>query len=211
LWLSFDEWNVWYRQRNGDGGRQEAPHLLEEIYNLEDALLVGGILITLLRNADRVKIACLAQLVNVIAPIMTNANGLFRQTIYYPYSLALQFARGRVLNLLIDSPTYSVAGMDAVAYVDAAATLDLEGGSTALFMLNRDLDKAREIEVVWEDKAPGAMLASQILTGDDLKATNGFDAPHPVRPQPFDRPATRNGSTKFEVPARSYTVIQWKA
>ena len=111
LWLSFDEWNVWYRQRTGDavdGRRQEAPHLLEEIYNLEDALLVGGLLITLLRNADRVKIACLAQLVNVIAPIMTNANGLFRQTIFYPYSWALQYARGRVLNVLIESPTYDV-------------------------------------------------------------------------------------------------------
>ena len=84
LWLSFDEWNVWYRARSGDavdGRRQEAPHLLEEVYNLEDALLVGGLVNTLLRNADRIKIACLAQLVNVIAPIMTNSNGLFRQTI----------------------------------------------------------------------------------------------------------------------------------
>src|SRR5437762_1756786 len=105
-----------------NGRRQEAPHLLEEIYNLEDALLVGGLLITLMRNADRVKIGCLAQLVNVIAPIMTNANGLFRQTIYYPYSWALQYARGRVLNVLIESPTYSVPGMDAVGYIDAVAT-----------------------------------------------------------------------------------------
>src|ERR1700694_2565058 len=100
LWLSFDEWNVWYRARSGDavnGRMQEAPHLLEEVYNLEDALLVGGIINTLLRNADRVKLACLAQLVNVIAPIMTNAAGLYRQTIYYPYSWAIQFARGSVL------------------------------------------------------------------------------------------------------------------
>ena len=84
--------------RNGDdvdGHEQEAPHLLEEVYNLEDALLVGGLINTLLRNADRVKLACLAQLVNVIAPIMTNANGLFRQTIYYPYSWALQICPGR--------------------------------------------------------------------------------------------------------------------
>ena len=115
LWLSFDEWNVWYRERSGaatDGNRQEAPHLLEEIYNLEDALLVGGLIITLLRNADRVKIACLAQLINVIAPIMTNANGMFRQTIYYPYAWALQYANGNVLNLLVQSPTYEVSHMD---------------------------------------------------------------------------------------------------
>jgi alpha-N-arabinofuranosidase len=214
LWLSFDEWNVWYRQRSGnavDGRRQEAPHLLEEIYNLEDALLVGGLVITLLRNADRVKIACLAQLVNVIAPIMTNPTGLFRQTIYYPYNWALQYARGRVLNLLIESPTYAVPGMDAVGYIDATATINPEDGRTALFILNRDLSKAREIEVVWEDTAKTRVAVSQVLTGNDLKAVNGFDAPERVKPQVFDKPSTTNGRTRFEVPARSYTVIQWEA
>jgi alpha-L-arabinofuranosidase len=214
LWLSFDEWNVWYRERSGnavDGRRQEAPHLLEEIYNLEDALLVGGLLITLMRNADRIKIACLAQLVNVIAPIMTNANGLFRQTIYYPYSWALQYARGRVLNLLIESPVYDVRGMDAVGYIDAAATTNPEDGSTTLFILNRDLSKARPVEVVWEDAPKSRVAVSQVLTGNDLKAVNGFDTPERVKPQPFERPATTNGRTRVEVPARSYTVIQWEA
>jgi alpha-N-arabinofuranosidase len=213
LWLSFDEWNVWYRARSGDavdGHRQEAPHLLEEIYNLEDALLVGGMLITLLRNADRVKIACLAQLINVIAPIMTNANGLFRQTIYYPYSWALQYARGKVLNVMVEAPTYDVEKMDAVSYIDAIATVT-DDGKTSLFILNRDLSKARQIDVVWEDKPATRVLVSQVLTGDDLKAANGFDAPERVKPQAFDKPATTNGRTRFEVPARSYTVIQWEA
>ncbi|MBV9622481.1 MAG: alpha-N-arabinofuranosidase [Acidobacteria bacterium] len=212
LWLSFDEWNVWYRQRSGDavdGHRQEAPHLLEEIYNLEDALLVGGLINTLLRNADRVRIACLAQLVNVIAPIMTNENGLFRQTIYYPYSWALQYARGRVLNVLVESPTYEVKDMDAVPYVDAVATMNPADGKTSLFLLNRDLAKAREIEVVWEDKSPSSVVAAQVLTGDDLKAVNGFDAPRRVEPRVFDKPTTANGRTRLEVPARSYTMIQW--
>jgi alpha-N-arabinofuranosidase len=214
LWLSFDEWNVWYRARHGsavDGNRQEAPHLLEEVYNLEDALLVGGMINTLLRNADRVKIACLAQLVNVIAPIMTNANGLFRQTIFYPYSWALQYARGRVLNVLVESPTYDVAGMDAAPYIDAAATVSPEDGKTALFVLNRDLSKARQVEVVWEDRPGTRVITSQVLTGDDLKAVNGFDAPERVKPQAFEKPATSNGRTKFEVPPRSYTMIQWQA
>src|SRR6476469_9489551 len=133
LWLSFDEWNVWYRARGGDaadGHRKEAPHLLEEIYNLEDALLVGGMLNTLMRNADRVKVACLAQLINVIAPIMTNASGLFRQTIYYPYAWALQHAHGEALNVMVQSPTYEAAHMDAVPYLDAVATND--NGQTTL-------------------------------------------------------------------------------
>src|SRR5436309_4707509 len=136
LWLSFDEWNVWYRARSGDavdGHRQAAPHLLEEIYNLEDALLVGGLVNTLLRNSDRVKIACLAQLVNVIAPIMTNANGLFRQTIYYPYSWALQYARGKALNVVVEAPTYEVEKMDPVSYIDAIATV-ADDGKTSLFI-----------------------------------------------------------------------------
>jgi alpha-N-arabinofuranosidase len=213
LWLSFDEWNVWYRARSGDavdGHRQEAPHLLEEVYNLEDALLVGGMLITLLRNADRVKVACLAQLINVIAPIMTNANGLFRQTIYYPYSWALQYARGKVLNVMIEAPTYEVEKMDAVSYIDAIATVT-DDGKTSLFILNRDLSKARTVEVVWENKPGTRVLVSQVLTGDDLKAVNGFDAPEHVKPQALDKPSTTNGRTRFEVPARSYTMIQWDA
>ncbi|HET9219268.1 MAG TPA: alpha-N-arabinofuranosidase [Terriglobia bacterium] len=214
LWLSFDEWNVWYRARSGaavDGRRQEAPHLLEEIYNLEDALLVGGLVITLLRNADRVKIGCLAQLVNVIAPIMTNANGLFRQTIYYPYSWSLQYARGRVLNLLIESPTYNVPQMDAVGYIDAAATVDPENGRTTLFVLNRDLSNARQVELAWEDTPKTRVAVSQVLTGNDLKAVNGFDAPERVKPQPFERPSTTNGRTRIELPARSFTVMQWES
>ncbi len=212
LWLSFDEWNVWYRERTGpavNGNRQEAPHLLEEIYNLEDALLVGGLLITLLRNADRVKIACLAQLINVIAPIMTGPTGLFRQTIYYPYSWALQFARGNVLNVLVQSPTYEVSHMDPVPYLDAAGTLNPENGQTSLFVLNRDLSKAREVEIVWEDNPGKQVLASWVLTGNDLKAVNSFESPRRVQPQALDKPSTNGGRTKFEVPAGSYTVLQW--
>jgi alpha-N-arabinofuranosidase len=212
LWLSFDEWNVWYRATTGDavdGHRQEAPHLLEEVYNLEDALLVGGLINSLLRNADRVKLACLAQLINVIAPIMTNAGGMFRQTIYYPYSWALQFAKGAVLDLLVQSSTYEVSGMDPVAHLDVAGSLDHDGGKLSLFILNRDLLKAHEVEVVWEDAAPAQVRSASLLTGDDLKASNSFAAPQRVAPQSFMAPEARGGRTKFEVQARSYTVIQW--
>jgi alpha-N-arabinofuranosidase len=212
LWLSFDEWNVWYRTTGGDdvdGHRQEAPHLLEEVYNLEDALLVGGMVNTLLRNADRVKIACLAQLVNVIAPIMTDENGLVRQTIYYPYSWALQFGRGSALNLLVESSTYEVPGLDQVAHLDVAGSFDSSAGKLALFVLNRDLVKTHEVEIVWEDATPTRVASSSVLTGDDLKASNSFASPQKVAPQSFTAPTTSQGKTRFEVPARSYTIIQW--
>jgi alpha-L-arabinofuranosidase len=214
LWLSFDEWNVWYRARSGDalnGHEKEAPHLLEEVYNLEDALLVGGIINTLLRNADRIKIACLAQLVNVIAPLVTNAGGLLRQTIFYPYSWALQFARGNVLNVLAESPTYEVPGMGQVPFLDVAATLDPEAGKVSMFILNRDLNKAHPVEINWQDRAPKRVLGASVLTGDNLKAFNSFEAPQQVSPQAADKPSTTGGHTRLELPARSYTVIQWEA
>jgi alpha-N-arabinofuranosidase len=211
LWLSFDEWNVWYRQRSGDGQRQVAPHLLEEIYNLEDALLVGGMINALVRHSDRVKVACLAQLVNVIAPIMTNESGLYRQTIYYPYLWALQYARGAALQALVDSSTYNVAEMKAVPYVDAAATFDKESGKTALFVFNRDLAKGHAIEVMWEDQAPARVAEAMVLTGEDLKAFNSFEAPKRVAPRALDKPTVGNGKMKFEVPARSYSMIQLTA
>src|SRR5580692_9571091 len=212
LWLSFDEWNVWYRTNTGDavdGHKKAAPHLLEEVYNLEDALLVGGLINSLMRNADRVKLACLAQLVNVIAPIMTDANGIVQQTIYYPYSWALQFASGAVLDLLVQSSTYDVSGLDQVGHVDVAGSLDSKTGKLALFILNRDLSKAHDVEIVWEDAVPAHVISASVLTGDDLKATNTFAAPRRVVPQAFSAPASSDGKTRFEVPAHSYTVVQW--
>jgi alpha-L-arabinofuranosidase len=214
LWLSFDEWNVWYRARSGDalnGHEKEAPHLLEEVYNLEDALLVGGIINTLMRNADRIKIACLAQLVNVIAPLVTNTGGLLRQTIYYPYSWALQFGRGNVLNVLVESPTYEVSGMGQVPYLDVAATLNPEAGTVSMFILNRDLNKAHPVEINWQDWVPNRVLGSSVLTGGNLKAFNSFEAPQQVSPQAAAKPPTTGGRTRLELPACSYTVIQWEA
>ena len=219
LWLSFDEWNVWYRARSGtavDGRRQVAPHLLEEIYNLEDALLVGGLLNTLIRRSDRVRVACLAQLVNVIAPIMTNENGLFRQTIYYPYAWALEHARGKALELGVTSPASDipVAGQPAerahesmsVPYFDVAGTIDVENKTASLFILNRDLEKARDLELVWHVTTPTRVNSCQVLTGSDLKAVNGFDAPDRVVPKPLDAPQVGSKMT-LEVPARSYVLV----
>ena len=213
LWLSFDEWNVWYRARSGsamDGDRKEAPHLLEEVYNLEDALLVGGLINSLLRNSGRVRVGCLAQLVNVIAPIMTNANGFYRQTIYYPYNWALQYARGAALDVLVEpGPSYEVPGYGQVPYLDVAATLNPDDGTVSLFVLNRDLSKSHQLELNWEAKAGSRLLTSYVLTGSDLKAVNGFDAPQRVAPQAAEKPVTNGGMTKMEVPPRSYSVYQW--
>ncbi len=123
LWLSFDEWNVWYRARRHehlDGKGAYAPHLLEEVYNLEDALLTGGFLNTLMRQSDRVRVACLAQIVNVIAPLVTNDKGILRQSIFYPYQMALKYARGRMLDIQVAGETYPVSGAGSARPISRA-------------------------------------------------------------------------------------------
>jgi alpha-N-arabinofuranosidase len=217
IWLSFDEWNVWYRARSGDavdGRRALAPRLLEEVYNLEDALLVGGFVNTLLRNSDRVRVACLAQLVNVIAPLVTNDTGVLRQSTFYPYAWALRYARGRVLDLRVEAETYPIkgAGLQSdfardgdVPFVDLVATIDEPNGQAAVLLLNRDLEGEREVALDWEDFVPTRVLACETLTGPDLKAFNTFADPRRVTPQRLDPPAAGSRMT-FKLPPRSYTV-----
>jgi alpha-N-arabinofuranosidase len=205
LSLSFDEWNVWYRERSGDGKRQEAPRLLEEVYNLEDALLVGGLINTLLRHADRVRIACLAQIINVIAPLLTNNDRVLRQSIYYPYAWALHYARGHVIDLLLESESYEVPHLGKVPVLDVAATADAATGEQCLLMLNRDLANERELIVTWPGSVPTRVLALDTLTGPDLKASNSFEQPNRVAPQRLDPPKPGAKMT-FRLPPRSYSV-----
>jgi alpha-L-arabinofuranosidase len=222
LWLSFDEWNVWYRARGGrfsNGQRQFAPPLLEEVYNLEDALLVGGFLNTLLRQSERVRVGCLAQIVNVIAPLVTSRTAVLRQSIYYPYAWALKYAQGRVLDPLVQSDTYPIrpeglrpdfARDDRVPYVDLAATYDPQNAQLCLFMLNRDLEGERELLVDYRDLTPTRVLAAETLTGADLKAANSFERPTVVAPRPLEAPAPGAAMT-FKLPARSYSVVHLAA
>jgi alpha-N-arabinofuranosidase len=225
LWLSFDEWNVWYRARGGrfaNGNRTFAPHLLEEVYNLEDALLVGGFVNTLIRQAERVRVGCLAQIINVIAPLMTNADKVLRQSIYYPYVWSLQYAHSKVLDVQVESDAYDArppiggtggpprADSPKVPYLDAVATMHPGNGQVSLFMLNRDMNAEREVTIDWRETAPTRVLACQTLTGSDLKAHNTFEQPNTVQPQTLDAPRPGAKMT-FKLPARSYTVAHLAA
>jgi alpha-N-arabinofuranosidase len=109
----------------------------------------------------------------------------------------------------VQSPNYEVSELGQVPYIDAAGTFNSQDGKTSLFILNRDLSNAHQVEITWEDKEPGQVVTSFILTGDDLKASNTFDAPARVRQQTWEKPSTANGRTMIEVPARSYTLLQW--
>ncbi|MCI8622113.1 MAG: alpha-N-arabinofuranosidase [Provencibacterium sp.] len=211
--ISFDEWNVWFHSRQQDNQITErtpwslAPHLLEDIYTFEDALLVGGLLITLLTHADRVKMACMAQLVNVIAPIMTAEGGAaWRQTIYWPLLHASLYGRGTALQLAVSSPKYDSKTYTDVPYLHAAAVENDEGGVT-VFALNRSLSHPLELACVlrgYEDYR----VAEQIeLAGADLKAVN-TEHSQPVAPQKAGNAKVENGVLHTLLPAASWNVIR---
>jgi len=176
LYLSFDEWNVWYHSHEQDKKQepwQQAPPLLEDIYNFEDSLLVGCLLITLLKNSDRVKIACLAQLVNVIAPIMTESGGeVWRQTTFYPFMQCANYGHGVVLNPVIDSPEYSCEEFAAVPYVESVAVHNEEKDEVIIFAVNRSLDEEIDFTMELQGFHLDSVIAFSELCGHDVKQTN---------------------------------------
>ncbi len=214
LHLSFDEWNVWYHSHEQDKetwkrdkwGR--ALPILEDVYNFEDALLVGSMLITLLRNADRVKIGCLAQLVNVIAPIMTrNGGGAWAQTIYWPLKHASQYGRGTALRAIVDSPVYDCTDYKGVPELDATATLD-DDGSVTLFAVNRSLTEPLQLQADLRSFAGLANVSHVVMAHPDVKAINSEDRPNNVCPQPEKLHALEGGKLDMVIPPLSWNVIR---
>lgn len=184
--LSFDEWNIWFHSNEQDKEIpkwQVAPPLLEDIYNFEDAVVLGDLMITLLKNADRVKIACLAQLVNVIAPIMTENNGrIWAQTIYYPFMYTSLHGRGTAVQTFLSCGTYDAIDKKNVPYVDSVAVLSEDEKELSVFMVNRSMDEACEMDFVLSGFEEYKVVQHVALEGDDLKAVNTADAPNTVVP-----------------------------
>ncbi len=213
--LSFDEWNVWYHSHAQDkeiwkrDKWNRALPLLEDVYNFEDALLVGSMLITFLRNADRVKIACMAQLVNVIAPIMTqNGGACWAQTIFYPFMHASRYARGTALRALVVSPVYDCSDYEGVPVLDATATMDEDGGVT-LFAVNRDM---REDCVLHVDLRAFDELRFRehiLLHHNDVKAVNTAEHPNNVIPAPGPAATVDGGRAEVRIPALSWSVVRF--
>ena len=183
--LSFDEWNVWYHSNEQDKKLEkwvQAPHQLEDVYNFEDALLVGSMLITLLRHADRVKIACMAQLVNVIAPIMTSDTGAWRQTIFYPYMLTSVFGRGTVLNTQVLTPIYESKTYGEAPYLDSVCVWDEEKDTLTIFAVNKSLDEDMEVSCDLRQFEGYKIVEHIVLNNDNLQAVNTETQPENVVP-----------------------------
>jgi alpha-N-arabinofuranosidase len=201
IYIAYDEWNVWYRA----GGKER----LEEIYNVEDALAIGLFFNSFFRHADVVKMANLAQMVNVIAPIMTNKEGLFLQTTYFPL---VEFTKQRgntALDVWATSPTYAFDNKAPLGYLDVSATLDPKTKKVFLNVLNRSKDRDISTKIETAAGQVGASAAVWELNHPDLKATHTFGDDKKVRPVTRSVPLTVSGGAfTYTFPAHSLTILQ---
>jgi alpha-N-arabinofuranosidase len=211
MMLSFDEWNVWYRSFVHKEKREPwsfAPPLLEDIYNLEDALLVGCVLITFLKHADRVRMSCMAQLVNVIAPIMTENGGrAWRQTIFYPFFHASRYGRGTVLQPIVSSPCYDAKEFTDVPYLESVAVYNEEKEELTVFAVNRSLEQGLLFECDIRSFAGYRLLEHLVLEHADLKAVNTADE-EKVKPHNGGNASIADGTLTATLPKQSWNVIR---
>ncbi|MBB5959754.1 alpha-N-arabinofuranosidase [Saccharothrix tamanrassetensis] len=212
MMLSFDEWNVWTQRRFTGRQRadwEHAPRLIEETYTAADAVVVGSYLITLLRHADRVRVACQAQLVNVIAPIRTEPSGpSWRQTTYHPFALTARWARGTVLRVESTSPQCVTSAFGAVPALDAVATHDEDTGDIALFCVNRSTTDALPVSGRLGTREPLALLDAVVVAAEVPHAVNDPRTPDRVVPKPLSNARVDANVVTALLPPASWSLIR---
>ncbi len=203
IYIAWDEYNVWYRAR---GDKERGREILEERYNLEDALVVATILNSFINNAHIVKMANMAQLVNVIAPIFTNKTGLFLQTIYYPLQLIANHSKGKSLALFLDCPSYESKRFGPVSYLDISASYHQQ--ELVLSVVNRHKDQAVSADFEIQDKTFAGQVEVSEVNGPDIKSENDFGK---TTVQTVTRKASANGKKlTYQFPAHSFTMLKVK-
>ena len=209
MMLSFDEWNVWHTDIFDGGEWEQAPRLSEDDFNAADAVVVGGLLISLLKHADRVRAACQAQLVNLLGMIRTEPGGpAWRQTTFYPFAQVAAHARGEALRLAVTTPRYETARYGDVPVVDAVATWDEDSGALTLFVVNRHPAEATELTVDLRGVAGVAPAEHLVLSAAaDPSAANTLEQPERILPEA--RQLDRDGRPLvIRLPAASWNVIR---
>ncbi|MBQ3816139.1 MAG: alpha-N-arabinofuranosidase [Clostridia bacterium] len=219
MYLSFDEWNVWFHSHGAPFEKWSvAPHQLEDVYTMEDALVVGTLLMTLMKHCDRVKMACLAQLVNVIAPIMTenaeDGGRAWAQTIFYPFMHCSAWGRGTVLDGRAVSPTYDAKNAKDVPYLETCAVYHEDRGEIDLFAVNRsleeDMDFTCDLEAFAAPDGEAAVIEHITMTNADLKAVNTAEKPDNVIPHANGDARVEGGTLRATLGRRSWNVIRVK-
>jgi alpha-L-arabinofuranosidase len=207
-YIAFDEWNVWYRTQNAEsvnGHGKFAQHLVEEEYNLEDALVVAGFLNSFIRHADVVKIANLAQVVNVIAPILTRGDNMLLQSIYYPLLLYANRHDGEALQLVIRGPGYESQMYGYINFIDASAILG--NGRLHVFLVNRSIDEPATIELFNVGIPINSVISAEIVTGPSAIACNTFDKPNKIKYQTLNDISLRDSNATLQIPPLSIAGI----
>ncbi|WP_225850512.1 alpha-N-arabinofuranosidase [Streptomyces sp. HPF1205] len=209
--ISFDEWNVWYLKEHQESQQvgeewSHAPRQLEDVYSVADAVVVGNLLMTLLKHSDRVTSASLAQLVNVIAPIMTEPGGpAWRQTTFYPFSITSRLASGEVIRPVIEAPAYSTARHGEASVIDAVATADTD--RAAVFLVNRDLNEAAQVTIDVRGLGSSRVTEAVTLADPDVYAKNTLAEQNRVTPTANKSAALADGVLTVELPPVSWTAI----
>ena len=214
--ISFDEWNVWYIDRfhgvdkiTGVDNWPVAPRLLEDAYSVADAVVFGSLMISLLKHADRVTSASLAQLVNVIAPIMTEPGGpAWRQTTFFPFATTSRLAQGTALSVKLEAPTYETEVYGTVPLVDAVATHDAATGSSAVFLVNRSQDSDVTITIDIAALGSVGVLSAVTLSDADTSATNTLAEPERVGLTPNTSASLADGAVTITLPPVSWTAVE---
>jgi len=213
--ISFDEWNVWYLDVHHESGVIKegwpyAPRLLEDVYSVADAVVLGNLLITLLKNSDRVTSASLAQLVNVIAPIMTEPGGdVWRQTTFYPFATTSRLAAGMVLRPDIECATYPTKVHGDAPVIDSVATFDESDGSGAVFLVNRDTENAHTITLDVGELNPTVLHEALTLSDDDVYAKNTLADQNRVTLHPNDSATLEAGTITITLPPVSWSAVSF--
>jgi alpha-N-arabinofuranosidase len=216
MYIAWDEYNVWYRARTTETTR--GTKALEEKYNLEDVLVIGGFLNVFIRNADIIKMANMAQLVNVIAPVFAEEKGMFRQTIYFPLELFAKNMHGKSLDLFVDCPSYNTnefylglgeakTKQSNVPYLDVSATY--EKGEVAICVVNRHKDIPIKTDIICQSGEFSDLLTVSEINGSDIKATNDFGVENVKTVSKPDLKPKGNIVT-YSFPAHSLTMIRGK-
>ncbi len=209
--ISFDEWNVWYLNQPADREVPPwsvAPRLLENVYSVTDAVVVGSLLISLLNHCDRVAVACLAQLVNVIAPIMTEPGGpAWRQTTFHPFAQAARYGRGQVLRPRVDSPSHDTAQHGTVPLLHSTAVRGDDGALT-IFAVNRDTTTPLALTADLRRLAVAGPAEHTYLADADRHARNTMAEPDRVVPQTAAAPRIDDGRLYAELPPLSWNVLR---
>jgi len=214
--ISFDEWNIWYVDRyhaedkaTGIDNWPIAPRILEDRYSVLDAVVFGSLMISLLKHADRVTSASLAQLVNVIAPILTEPGGpAWRQTTFFPFATTSRLARGEAVRLELDVPRFETAKYGEVPLVDAVATRDEATGGSAMFLVNRSQDESITLTLDAAALGAGALVSAQTLHDADPDAANTLENPERVGLRANDSARLADGVLTIELPPISWTAVE---